>query len=77
MQTVVEYYWALRTLALVWGWAGLFKQQDFDKQERTFVPLDVAINYADHALQSTMEYGQGSLLWLEKWTLSPGRPWPL
>ena len=66
VKTVVEYYWALRTLALAWGWAGLFKQQDFDKQERTFVPLDVAIHYADHALRSTMEYGHGSLLWFEK-----------
>ena len=66
VKTVVDHYWALRTLAYAWGWAGLFKQQDFDKQERTFMPLDQALAYADHALQSTMEYGHGSLLWLEK-----------
>ena len=62
VQTVVDHYWALRTLAYAWGWAGLFKQQDFDKQDRAFMPLDQALAYADHALQSTMEYGHGSLL---------------
>ena len=66
VRTVVEHYWALRTLAYAWGWAGLFKQQDFDKQERTFMPLDQALDYADHALQSTMEHGHGSLIWMEK-----------
>ena len=30
------------------------------------MPLAPAMSYADHALQFTMEFGQGSLIWLER-----------
>ena len=39
---------------------------DFDGNERVFLPLAPAMSYADHALQFTMEFGQGSLIWLER-----------
>ena len=51
VRTVVEYYFSLRTLAYAW---------------RVFMPLATAMSYADQALQFTMEFAQGSLIWLER-----------
>ena len=86
VRTVVEYYFSLRTLAYAWAWGGLYKVSDFDGNEKVFMPLAPAMSYADQALQFTMEFGQGSLLWNEmtsthapRWLPSsagviPGRP---
>ena len=66
VRTVVEYYFSLRTLAYAWAWGGLYKVSDFDGNEKVFMPLAPAMSYADQALQFTMEFGQGSLIWLER-----------
>ena len=64
--TTVDYYWALRVLANAWSWAGLFEATDHDGVKRVFMPLTDALNYADFCLRCTIEYGQGSLLWLQR-----------
>lgn len=61
-----EYYMQLRTLMTAWGWAGLFEAKDYDGQRRQFINLGDATNYADFALRSVAEYGQGSLQWLSR-----------
>ena len=66
IRTVVDYYWSLRTLAYAWAWAGLHRQRGHDGKEIVFISLTAANNYADHALYSAMEFGQGSRLWLER-----------
>ena len=66
IRTVVDYYWSLRTLAYAWAWAGLHQQRGHDGKETVFISLTAALNYADHALSSAMEFGQGSRLWLER-----------
>ena len=66
IRNVVDYYWSLRTLAYAWAWAGLHQQRGHDGKETVFISLTAALNYADHALHSAMEFGQGSRLWLER-----------
>ena len=66
IRTVVDYYWSLRTLAYAWAWAGLHQQRGHDGKETVFISLTAALNYADHALSSAMEFSQGSRLWLER-----------
>ena len=60
------YYWSLRILAYAWAWAGLFKQRNPDGQERIFITLSQAMDYADFAFRACMEWGSGSLQWLQK-----------
>ena len=62
----VQYYWALRTLAYAWAWAGNFRTTDPDGKERLFISLSEAIIYADDALRFTVEFGGGSLLWMSR-----------
>ena len=64
--STVQYYFALRTLAYAWSWAGNYRFKDPDGKERTFISLAEATTYADQALRFTMEYGSGSLLWLNR-----------
>ena len=66
IRNVVDYYWSLRTLAYAWAWAGLHQQRGQDGKATVFISLTAALNYADHALHSAMEFGQGSRLWLER-----------
>ena len=66
IRNVADYYWSLRTLAYAWAWAGLHQQRGHDGKETVFISLTAALNYADHALHSAMEFGQGSRLWLER-----------
>ena len=64
--SAVQYYWSLRTLAYAWAWAGNYRVKDPDGKERIFISLAEATTYADDALRSTMEFGSGSLLWLNR-----------
>lgn len=64
--SAVHYYWALRTLAYGWAWAGNFRHKDPDGKERLFISLAEATTYADDALRATMDYGGGSLLWMNR-----------
>eukprot|EP00435_Cladocopium_sp_Y103_P025477 s1719_g6.t1 len=62
----IEYYMQLRTLMNAWGWAGLFEAKDYDGQRKTFLSWGEALQYADFALRSTAEIGQGSLQWMSR-----------
>ena len=63
---IVEYYWALRVLTNAWSWGGLFEATDHDGSRKLFISLTDAQQYADFALRNTVEYGQGSLVWLQR-----------
>ena len=56
----------LRTLAYAWAWARNFRAKDPDGEERLFISISEATHYADEALRSCMEFGGGSLLWLNR-----------
>lgn len=66
LHTAVSYYWALRVLAYAWAWSGNYRVRDFDGKERLFLNLADSLNYADHALRQCMEFGQGSVLWMQR-----------
>lgn len=66
ISSAIEYYLQLRTLTNAWAWAGQFEAKDVDGQRKIFITLGDALNYADFAIRSTAEVGQGSLQWLSK-----------
>lgn len=66
ISSAIEYYLQLRTLTNAWAWAGQFEAKDVDGQRKLFITLGDALNYADFALRSTAEVGQGSLQWLSR-----------
>lgn len=53
---MTDYYWALRVLAHV----------TYDGNVMLMMELSAALGYSDKALRDTMEFGSGSLLWLQK-----------
>ena len=65
LRSVTDYYFALRVLAHAWSWAGNFTVQ-MDKTPVLFMDLSSALHYCDRALKDTMEYGSGSLLWMQR-----------
>ena len=64
-RTVTEYYWALRILAHAWGWAGNYNVT-WEGHPILMMELSAALGYADKALRDTMDYGKGSLVWLQR-----------
>ena len=64
--SAVQYHWSLRTLGYAWAWAGNYRVKDPDGKERIFISMSEATTYADDALKSTMEFGSGSLLWMNR-----------
>ena len=62
----IQYYFGLRTLMYAWSWAGSYVTKDHDGKERCMAPLSVTQGYADESLRSCVEYGQGSLWWLQR-----------
>ena len=66
ISTVVDYYFAWRTLCNAWAWAGQFEANDPDGSKHLFLNLGESLNYADFALRMTLEFGQGSLQWLAR-----------
>ena len=64
-RTVTDYYWALRVLAHAWGWAGNYNVS-YEGQTILMMELSAALGYADKALRDTMDYGKGSLTWLQR-----------
>ena len=68
LRSVTDYYWALRVLVHAWAWAGNFLVSTGSGPEDTilFMTLSCALHYADRALKDTMEFGSGSLLWLQR-----------
>eukprot|EP00435_Cladocopium_sp_Y103_P050860 s71_g15.t1 len=65
LRSVTDYYFAMRVLAHAWAWAGNWLMQ-VDKQSVLFMDLSSALHYCDRALRDTMEFGQGSLTWLQR-----------
>ena len=66
LRSAVEYYWALRTLAYAWAFAGNYMCKDSDGVERKMIGLTESLNYADVSLRNCMEFGGGSLAWYER-----------
>ena len=66
ISNIVEYYWALRVLTKAWSWGGLFEANDHDETRKLFISLTDAQQYADFALRNTVEFGQGSVAWLQR-----------
>ena len=70
IETVVDYYWALRILAFVWGKVGCHKvtsKNDPTKQV-WFFDFNQGMSYADRALRQAMQFGGGfpqNLNWME------------
>ena len=62
--TVVQYYFALRTLAYAWAWSGNYTIADYDSVDRRMISLTQALAYADLALRETMRYGSSDLAWM-------------
>ena len=61
-RTVTDYYWALRVLAHAWGGNC---NVSYEGQTILMMELSAALGYADNALRDTMDYGKGSLTWLQ------------
>ena len=65
LRTAGDYYFQMRILCHAWAWGGNFKVQWEGKQE-TYIDLGTAMGYADHAFHACLEYGSGSMLWLQR-----------
>ena len=65
LRSVTDYYFAMRVLAHARAWAGNYLVQ-VEKQNVLFMDLSCALHYCDRALKDTMEFGSGSLLWLQR-----------
>ena len=65
LRSVTDYYFAMRVLAHAWAWAGNYLVQA-EKQSVLFMDLSCALHYCDRALKDTMEFGGGSLAWLQR-----------
>ena len=57
--STIHYDFGFRVLS--YGWAGNFKFNDHDSEERLFPSLSDSQKYADEALWATVEHGQGQL----------------
>lgn len=66
VKSVTSYYYALRTLAHAWAWAGNFLVKAADGSSSLMMDLTTALAYCDKAMQDTFAFGQGSLAWLER-----------
>ncbi len=64
-RTVTDYYFSLRVLAHAWAWAGNYNVS-YEGNTILMCELSVALGYADKALKETMEFGRGSLTWLQR-----------
>lgn len=67
LRNITDYYFALRVLAHAWAWAGNFMMTPAGSTEKVlFMDLSCALHYCDRALKDTMEFGGGSLLWMQR-----------
>ena len=66
VRSVVDYYFALRTLAMAWAWSGNFITKSKDNKDVLMIDLSTAMSYPDLALHDAMLYGQGSLTWISR-----------
>ena len=66
IKSVIDYYFALRTLAVAWSWAGNWPTRDKHNKEVLMMDLSTAMGYADRALADCATYGRNSLSWLSR-----------
>lgn len=66
IKSVIDYYFALRTLAVAWSWAGNWPTRDKRNKEVLMMDLSTAMGYADRALADCATYGRNSLSWLSR-----------
>ena len=71
LECVVSYFFALRTLANAWAWAGNYQTESKIHQDASgravrvpMMPFDTATNYPDFCLRMTLTYGNSSVQWL-------------
>ncbi len=65
LRSVTDYYSALRVLAHCWAWSGNYMVQ-YNGESILMCDLTSALGYADRSLKDCMEFGGGSLKWLER-----------
>ncbi|CAJ1330278.1 unnamed protein product, partial [Effrenium voratum] len=65
IKSAVDYYWQLRILAHGWAWAGNY-QVNHEGSQHWMMDLSTALGYADASLKDCVEFGGGSLMWLQR-----------
>lgn len=65
MKSVTDYYAALRILCHCWAWSGNY-MVNYQGEMVLMCDLTSALAYADRCLKDTMEFGGGSMKWLER-----------
>lgn len=66
IKNVIDYYFALRTLAVAWSWGGNWTTKDRSGRDVPMMDLSTALGYADRALADCATYGRNSLTWLAR-----------
>ena len=66
IKSVIDYYFALRTLAVAWAWAGNWVTKDRSGRDALMMDLSTALGYADRALADCSTFGRNSLTWLAR-----------
>ena len=66
IKNVIDYYFALRTLAVAWSWGGNWTTKDRSGRDVPMMDLSTALGYADRALADCATYGRNCLTWLAR-----------
>ena len=65
LKSVLEYYQQLRVLMHAWAWAGNYFVK-YNQDQILMMDLTTSLSYADRCLKDALEFGGGSLRWLER-----------
>lgn len=65
LKSVLEYYQQLRVLMHAWAWAGNYFVK-YNHDQILMMDLTTSLSYADRCLKDVLEFGGGSLRWLER-----------
>ena len=65
LRSVLEYYQQLRVLMHAWAWSGNY-YVSYNSDNILMMDLSSALSYADRCLKDVLEFGGGSLKWLER-----------
>lgn len=65
LKSVLEYYQQLRVLMHAWAWAGNYFVK-YNQDQILMMDLTTSLSYADRCLKDVLEFGGGSLRWLER-----------
>ena len=66
IKSVIDYYFALRTLTVAWAWGGNWMTKDRSGKDVLMMDLSTAMSYADRALADCATYGRNSMTWLSR-----------